>query len=603
MSADANAQRGPDPRSRRVLWERACFAFVLLVWLECLLATQVFIAWGASRTPVADDIALFYVKGHGFPFWQYLWALHNEHRLPLPKLVQYLLYDWTGDIRSGMFLQAHIYAATALACILAARRLRGGSRLWDAFFPLVWLQLGNSENLLMGFQLGIAIPGACVVTLLLCGALSPQRLWPSRALASGFALLALPLCGGGGLLQAPALAAYAAWLGFGNRHQPEARERCGARIYMGFALATAVLVGLYLVGFEQPPESHYTPRENPPWKLALANLCAPFGPDYSSWRPLLMPAIALGATFLALFFLLRVLRRRDPRALGALAVLAGGALLVAGIAFGRPINGRILVADRYIPLPAPFFVALALGGLALVKPPRREIALGTACALMLAALPNSTSYGIGEGRLRRRYERELEQLVESRADWDKLQAHYSQHFVLGMSETADWLLRYYAQHGLPPFGRSAHYDTQPKPYPAFDSAPTGVRYLEPPVQRILDGELVCCIAPPTTFDFAVEPTDQRFACLVGVPQLLLRGGLHPGVHGRVVLCGAGQEPRVLGEIQLDPQNVEQERGLQSFEFHWPAGTKGVLQLVFESPAREDGLHGPERVALRKARID
>jgi hypothetical protein len=47
--------------------------------------------------------------------------------------------------------------------------------------------------------------------------LSPQRLLPSRALASGLALLGLPLCGGGGLLQLPPLALYAAWLGFTQR--------------------------------------------------------------------------------------------------------------------------------------------------------------------------------------------------------------------------------------------------------------------------------------------------------------------------------------------------------------------------------------------------
>src|SRR5690242_2003830 len=115
MSTDAIARGGTDPRTRSALWERASFWFVLLVWVQCTVASQAFIAWAASPTPVADDLALFYVKAQGYPLGHYLWALHNEHRLPLPKILQYALYEWTGDIRSGMYLQAQMYAVIALA--------------------------------------------------------------------------------------------------------------------------------------------------------------------------------------------------------------------------------------------------------------------------------------------------------------------------------------------------------------------------------------------------------------------------------------------------------------------------------------------------------
>jgi multisubunit Na+/H+ antiporter MnhB subunit len=603
MSTDAIARGTPDPRARGALFERASFAFVLLVWVECVVASQAFIAWCASKTPVADDLALFYVKAQGYSFWHYLWSLHNEHRLPLPKILQYALYDWTGDIRSGMYLQAQIYAAIALACILGVRRLRGGSRPWDVLFPLMWLQIGNSENLLMGFQIGIALPGACVTTLLFCSVLSPNRLWPSRAWPSGLALLALPLCGGGGLLQTPFLLLYSAWLGFTNRNHPEPRERRGARVYLGCALATLVLVGLYLVHYERPPEAHYSPRGNPPWKLGLADLTAPFGPEFFSWHPLATPAVALGAAFVAWLFLRRALREREPRVLGTLAVLAGVVLLIAGIALGRPINGPMLVADRYIPLPAPFYVALCVGGLVLLERRWREWVLGSACVVMLLALPQSIRYGLFDGGMRRQHDHELEVLVRSHASWAKIHAHYSKNFVLGMSEVAEWLLRYYAQNGLPPFDESSGYQWQPQEYSSFDTPPLEVRYLEPPVNRLLEGQMVCSVAPPTSFDFNVTPTDERFSCLVGVPQVLLRGGHHPGVRGQVVLRGEGQEPRVLGEIRLDPQRVESDRGMQSFSFKWPSGTTGVLQLLLERIPREDGLNVSDRLSLAKARVD
>src|SRR5204863_7212781 len=111
----------------------------------------VFIAAYAPRTAYADDVSVFSPLAHREPYWSWLWELHNEHRLPVPKAVQLALQQLSGDIRMGMYVEAEMYAAIALACILAARKLRGASRPWDAFFPLMWLQLGNFENLLMGF--------------------------------------------------------------------------------------------------------------------------------------------------------------------------------------------------------------------------------------------------------------------------------------------------------------------------------------------------------------------------------------------------------------------------------------------------------------------
>jgi len=140
-------------------------------------------------------------------------------------------------------------------------------------------------------------------------------------------------------------------------------------------------------------------------------------------------------------------------------------------------------------------------------------------------------------------------------------------------------------------------------YSSFETPPLEVRYLEAPVNRLFDGQMLCSVAPPTSFDFSVTPTDERFSCLVGVPQLLLRGGHHPGVRGQVVLRGEGQEPRVLGEIRLDPQNVESERGMQNFDFHWPAGTTGIVQLIFERIPRSDGVNASDRIALSKVLVD
>src|SRR6185436_6808107 len=160
-------------------------------------------------------------------------------------------------------------------------------------------------------------------------------------LGSGLALIALPLSGGAGLLQMPLLAAYSGWLGFTQRKHPELRERRGARIHAASALIAVALGGLHLLDYRWPSQAQFAPGQHPRWKLALATLCAPFGPDCFDWRPLLMPAVDLGALLLALSFARRGLPARDPRALGTLAVLACGALLVAAIAFGRPGDGSL----------------------------------------------------------------------------------------------------------------------------------------------------------------------------------------------------------------------------------------------------------------------
>jgi hypothetical protein len=143
----------------------------------------------------------------------------------------------------------------------------------------------------------------------------------------------------------------------------------------------------------------------------------------------------------------------------------------------------------------------------------------------------------------------------------------------------------------------------PRDQPSFDSAPSEIRCLEPPVNRELDGKVLCLVAPPTTLVFAIASADRSFTCVVGVPELLLRGGLHPGVSGRVVLRGAGAEPRVLGRIRLDPQQVEQERGLQTLKYAWEPGFTGVLELEFEKLPRDAGPRAADRVAVCEARVE
>lgn len=585
-------------------FDRLSLAFVLLVWLECLLATQIFIATFAARTPYADDTSLFVARVGQGSFFQYLWALHNEHRLPIPKLVQYALYDWTGDVRSGMYAEAHVYGCIALGCILVARSLRGSTRPWDAFFPLMWLQLGNSENLLMGFQLCIAIPAACVCTVFVASALSTRRLWPSRAIPSGVALILLPLCGGSGFLQAPVLGSWLAWLGWSNRNHPDPRERRGAWIYLGCVVLALALCAAYLVGFRRPDGADYrSDAASPIWKVALALISAPFGPRFERWSPFAHFGITIAVGVMTFVFFRRARREFDPRAVGVLAVLLGSVFLAVAMAIGRPIEGEYLFALRYVALPAPLYVALTLGALAILSHRWRECALAVCFAIMVFGTRASIRQGLYDGAIRRADQRELDRLVETRAGMAKLRTFYAERFLFGQIGDAQWLLECFLRRNLPPFDRGGHDAMAPAEYPSFATAPLVVRFEVVPENRVLDGEPLTYVRPPTTFEFPVRANDDTFRCEVGVPAILLSAKPHAGVRARCVLHVEGSTDREVGKITLDPKHVASERGLLPFEFHWEKGHAGRLSLTFEQIPSPDDPRGQNWVAIRKVCVD
>src|SRR5262249_20848343 len=136
----------------------------------------------------------------------WLWAQHNEHRIPLPKLLYVALARGCGDLRAGMVFNVLCLAAVAAGLILAVRPRRGRTVLTDAVVPLVLLHLGQQQTLLWSFQVGsltgTLLLGAVLALLIVGdeGANSPA------ALGVAACLLALPFCGANGLVFVPALA-------------------------------------------------------------------------------------------------------------------------------------------------------------------------------------------------------------------------------------------------------------------------------------------------------------------------------------------------------------------------------------------------------------
>ena len=69
------------------------------------------------------------------PLGPWLWAQHNEHRLPLPRLVYYGLFQITHDFRTGSLLQIGCCSATSLALMSLAAHLRGRAALDRRVLP------------------------------------------------------------------------------------------------------------------------------------------------------------------------------------------------------------------------------------------------------------------------------------------------------------------------------------------------------------------------------------------------------------------------------------------------------------------------------------
>jgi hypothetical protein len=121
-----------------------------------------------------------------------LWAVHNDHRIVLTRLIELSLVRLSGgDFRVGMYVNVAVCAAIAAALIRAARRLRGRPAYQDALFPLLLLQLGHHQTFLRGDTIGnvLATAFACALLLIILqgrAAAAPRRLGRGLPAAPAF---------------------------------------------------------------------------------------------------------------------------------------------------------------------------------------------------------------------------------------------------------------------------------------------------------------------------------------------------------------------------------------------------------------------------------
>lgn len=303
--------------------------FVGAVWAAVTLGTLLFAVREAPVAPFWPDEWMYVPEVTGDrpagPAW--LFAFHNEHRIPLPKLVWLTVTRASGfDERWGCALNVLILSAAAAILCRALLRLRGRALWSDAAVPLLYLHWGQQLTFTWPFQVAFALP-LLAFAILASVILGLRRRDPDASSpALGVCLAALPFIGASTFPFVVLLAPWAIWMGWKD---PDRRRRLWSIVP---AAASLLLLPLYF-GYDRP--TYYPPSPGPLWSLraAVQTFAGTLGTvGYKNWP--LSGWIAAIAAAAAALLMLRGFRRipslRRPAAgmLLMFAAITGLALMI-----------------------------------------------------------------------------------------------------------------------------------------------------------------------------------------------------------------------------------------------------------------------------------
>lgn len=307
---------------------------LLAVWALFTLAAVGFVATIGTNAPYADEWEFVPALLGDEPALPWLWQQHNEHRMPLPRLVVLTYFKLTHDFRTGMFLQIATLSALALGLMRLAEKLRGQPHWADAFFPVSLLHVGHWENFVMGYQVCFVL-FATLSTLLAVVAL---RITRENAFRSGtFAallLMLLALTNGSGLVLVPPVAA---WLVFVAVTLWRGGAKGKAVALLALAALPVVYAAVYFQGYHRP-EHHPAPSTDVVRVATVTGevLAVSLGMGLSTVWPL----VASGVVAVGVLTLAAVLRRwKEPSdrlaVAGLIATVAGVTGVALAIGVGR----------------------------------------------------------------------------------------------------------------------------------------------------------------------------------------------------------------------------------------------------------------------------
>jgi hypothetical protein len=369
-----------------------------------------------ALAPVGFLLWKLYGHGHAFPYWDAwelvpilrrieaggpawaeLWAQHNEHRIPVPRLIMIALAHATGW-NTGYEVALGVLCALALLAALGLHALRAPAdrdlpRPWWVLpiFSLLLCSWAQMENWIWGWQFLVYLSTAAVgIGLVLLAGTHPARF----ALALLLGVVATYSFANGLLYwfaAAPALA-------LAGDLAPRARLRRGAL----WAAAALLCIGAYFIGFQKP---EVTPSAGVLLEAPLAflgyvvlYLGAPITACLTRvpWHgPLLFPVgplhflpglagLALLGAALAALLRQGALHRDNAQPWLGLVLFAGGSAVATAV--GRAGYGlEQALTAAYLPIGALFWCGLA-GLAALWLQPRQPLALASAATPAALAL-------------------------------------------------------------------------------------------------------------------------------------------------------------------------------------------------------------------------
>lgn len=571
---------------------------VWAVWIAATACIGTLIVALGSNVPYWDDWEYVpALTGHQPLTPAFLWGLHNEHRLPLPRLLYIASFHLGGgDFRAIMLVSAALLSAAAALLVRAAAQARGSASWTDATLPLLLLHPGHEDNLLWSFDILFVVP-----VFLACLALATivsirDAVTRRQALVIGVAAILMPLCSGPGLVLGSAFGGWLAWRSVSSRTPAQDPAAAGRPLLGALGLLCLAVCLAYFVNY------HGNPAHPKPAGLAAAArstadvLSVALGPAATTFgrtAALLVSALILGtALAVAAWWWRSPAQRLQAESLLAALAATGGLVLV--IAWGRsgfPAgSGR---APRYVTLAAP---VVAWSYMAWCRLPSRQAArvvqIGL-LALCLALLPLNISFGLAGAH--ERYER-LQALVQDLEQGMTLELATERHagsVYPGAGRLREWLEMLQARR-LGPFSHGATATRFLRLYP----------FLRAPLIRLRPGSISPREASVNHRPVLVVPSEGEavFDVRAGLTRARGRFGVLPWVAtaptqpGEPAFDGTyftvsfrpdnGEEQQVLA-AHLNPRTREQDREAQSFDLSLPgAAGELVLRTKFGPPGTE-----------------
>jgi len=382
--------------------DRLALTFALVVWAVMLAAALALVVMYGSNMPIWDDWDIIpTATGHRPVTVEWLWSQHNEHRVPLPRLLTLAMTRLIAmDFRTGMYFNVLATSVLGLGMILTARRVRGSSRYLDAFFPIAVMNWGQAINFLWCWQVqysaSILLAGAMLMLIARCT--RPPQLLP--AVAAGVCVVLLPLCGANGLGLVPALALWLAYVALLQRRIGTSAGRRNAIVMAAFASSAVLLIGLYFVGYHRVPYFHLTRNPRVIVTSAAQFLTMGFGPGVVGlgfdhrvpmffWQ--FVCAGVVGLFLITGWVLLKTWwtqSEQRARTSGLFLFLVAMASLALGLGMGR-----LAFETRYVTLSVPALCAVYLAWTIYGSPRLQNIVRAILFATVLIVLVPNTFWG------------------------------------------------------------------------------------------------------------------------------------------------------------------------------------------------------------------